>query len=117
MKKLLFTTFFITLIVQGIDGQVYLGPDLRGNGFSFAEVSDNALKRLKKTTTYFIYGKTDIRELKSWEKALKKSWKITSFKMMSFEEFALKKNHDGNSYLIKKDMSNRELNGFPKRGG
>jgi hypothetical protein len=72
-----------------------------------------ALDKLKRTTTYFVYGKAEEKQLDTWKEALNKSWKYTKLEFMSFEDFMKEKDHKGKSFLIKDMSVQQKLEYYP----
>jgi hypothetical protein len=108
MKKiLLFLLFYASLATYA---QVNVGPKIDVTRSFPDQFHPEALKALKETKTYFIYGKQDEKQLEEWEKVLEKVWTITSFDFMSVQKFnRLKdKDYEGKSFLIKYQKTHSE---------
>jgi hypothetical protein len=101
MKKVF--TIIIVCFSFLVFSQVNVGPKIKVAGYSPDKFHPDAIKQLKRTKTYFVYGEQDKDQLESWTKALQRSWTITSFGFMSIEDFNKldPKEWQGKSFLMK----------------
>ncbi len=114
MQKNLFYTTAALFMSICLNAQINVGPEIKVVGRSADSFEPGALKRLKKTTTYFIYGERDEDNLEEWETALNRAWKVTPFDFISLKEFLELKSYKGKSFLMKNQNGRIEYrNGQP----
>jgi hypothetical protein len=101
MKRILFALLAVLLLNLFASAQINVGPKLFVKGQETDDFEPGALDKLKKTTTYFVYGKNEKDELENWKLALNTAWSITPIEFMSFEDFMKLKSHSGMSFLMK----------------
>lgn len=79
LKQILLFSFFILWTAIGKSQVAYFGKSL---------LNSQKLEVFKKTTTLFTFQYNDYAELKKFEQAIKKNWKITPYKIIKPEELA-----------------------------
>ncbi len=104
--KVTFSTFLLALFLGFVSqAQINVGPIIQVRGTGTDEFRPGVLNQLKTTSTYFVYGKADEKNLDEWQNTLKAVWKVTPIKFISFEDFMKLKGHSRKSFLVKQSFS------------